>query len=84
MTSAPENKRLAAMRRNPRGDWTIQDVVAVCRDYDVLCEPARGGSSHYKVGHAGVAEKLTIPYKRPIKPVYIRKLVAFLDVVRTL
>lgn len=72
------------MRRNPQGDWTIHDVVAVCREYDVLCEPARGGSSHYKVGYPRVAEKLTIPYKRPIKPVYIRKLVAFLDEVRTL
>jgi hypothetical protein len=29
-----------------------------------------------------MAEKLTIPYKRPIKLVYIRKLVAFIDAVR--
>jgi len=42
----------------------------------------RGGGSHYKVAHAQMAEKLTIPYKRPIKPVYIRKLVAFIDAVR--
>jgi hypothetical protein len=28
-----------------------------------------------------MAEKLTIPYTRPIKPVYIRKLVAFVDAV---
>jgi hypothetical protein len=28
-----------------------------------------------------MAEKLTIPYKRPIKPVYIRKLIAFIDAV---
>ena len=30
------------------------------------------------------ALKLTIPYKRPIKPVYIRKLVAFVDAVSRL
>ena len=35
-----------------------------------------------KVAHPRMAEKLTIPYKRPIKPVYIRKLVAFIDAVR--
>ncbi len=29
-----------------------------------------------------MAEKLTIPYKRRIKPVYIRKLVAFIDAIR--
>jgi hypothetical protein len=31
-----------------------------------------------------MAEKLTIPYKRPIKPVYIRKLTAFVAAVRAL
>ena len=31
-----------------------------------------------------MAEKLTIPYKRPIKPVYIRKLIAFIDAVSNL
>jgi hypothetical protein len=72
------------MRRNPIGDWTIRDVEAVCREYDILCEAARGGSSHYKVAHARMREKLTIPYRRPIKPVYIRQLVAFIDGVRKL
>jgi hypothetical protein len=72
------------MRRNPAADWTIRDVEAVCREHGVLCEPARGGGSHYKVAHPRTAEKLTIPYKRPIRPVYIRKLVAFLDGVRKL
>ena len=47
----------------------------------MLCSPPRGGGSHYKVAHARMTEKLTIPYKRPIKPVYIRKLVAFIDAV---
>ncbi len=43
--------RLERMRRNPVGDWTIRDVEAVCREYAVVCEPARGGGSHYKVAH---------------------------------
>jgi hypothetical protein len=74
--------RLERMRHNPLGDWTIHDVEAVCREHEVLCEPARGGGSHYKVAHPLLAEKLTITYKRPIKPVYIRKFVAFIDAVR--
>jgi hypothetical protein len=76
------SKRLEAMRRNPAGDWRIADVEAVCREYGILCEASRGGSSHYKVAHAKLAAKLTIPYRRPIKPVYIRKLVEFIDAVR--
>jgi hypothetical protein len=76
------SKRLEAMRHNPAGDWTIGDVEAVCREYGILCEPSRGGSSHFKVAHQRISEKLTVPFKRPIKPVYIRKLVNFIDAVR--
>jgi hypothetical protein len=75
------SKRLDDMRNNPRGDWRIDDVEAVCREYGVLCSAPRGGGSHYKVAHPRMTEKLTIPYKRPIKPVYIRKLIAFIDAV---
>jgi hypothetical protein len=65
------SKRLDGMRENPANDWTIRDVEAVCREFGILCEASRGGSS-----------QLTIPFKRSIKPVYIRKLVAFIDAVR--
>lgn len=75
------SKQLEAMRRNPRGDWKIEDVEAVCREFSLLCSPASGGGSHYKVGHPNLVDKLTIPFKRPIKPVYIRKLVEMIDAV---
>ncbi|WP_244466877.1 type II toxin-antitoxin system HicA family toxin [Devosia geojensis] len=65
------------MRQHPRGDWSIRDVVALCKEHGITCEPPRGGGSHYKVYHPARPEILTIPFKRPIKPVYIRKLVAF-------
>lgn len=78
------SRRLDAMRRHPSGDWRIDDVTALCREFGVFCEPPRGGGSHYKVAHPRMAEKLTIPFKRPIKAVYIRKLVAFVDDVRAL
>lgn len=78
------SKRLNAMRRNPLGDWRISDVEAVCREFGVGCSPSRSGSSHYKIMHERVPEILTVPFKRPIKPVYIRKLVAFIDLVRNM
>ncbi|GEP03515.1 hypothetical protein MOX02_15530 [Methylobacterium oxalidis] len=44
-------KRLAGMRRNPAGDWTIDDIAVVCRAYGIDCvPPARG--SHYDISHA--------------------------------
>jgi hypothetical protein len=75
------SKRLDAMRRNPKGDWTIQDVISICWAYGIACTaPSRG--SHYDVSHPLRADILTVPYNRPIRPVYIRKLVAFVDAVK--
>jgi hypothetical protein len=76
------SRRLDQMRRNPSGDWRIEDVIAICREFGIECEASRSGSSHYKVKHLAMAEILTVPFKRPIKPVYVRKLVAFVDAVR--
>jgi hypothetical protein len=72
------SKRLERMRRNPAADWTINDVEAVCREHGIQCMPPRGGSSHYKISHPSQREILTIPFRRPIKPVYVRKLVTFI------
>jgi hypothetical protein len=77
------SKRLELMRRNPRADWTMEDVKSVCREHGILCEASRAGSSHYKVTHPAMAAILTVPFKRPIKPVYIRRLVQFIDAVRS-
>lgn len=75
------SKRLDQMRKHPQSDWTIGDVVALCREFDVICEPPRGGGSHYKIYHPAMTEILTVPFKRPIKAVYIRRLVAYLTEV---
>lgn len=72
------------MRDNPRGDWKISDIEAVCHEFGISCRPARSGGSHYKLGHPRLAAKLIIPFKRPIKPIYIKKLIAFIDEARTL
>ena len=71
------------MRRNPVGNWTITDVAAACRVAGLACTPPRGGGSHDKVNHPALPTILTVPYKRPIKPVYIRKLIAMIDATRS-
>jgi hypothetical protein len=67
------------MRANPRGDWTISDVVALCREHGVRCTPPSGGGSHHKMSHPAHRDILTIPSRRPIKPVYIRAVVRFIE-----
>jgi hypothetical protein len=68
----------ARMRANPSGDWKMKDVEAVCRENDFSCKPPTGGGSHFKVSHPDFHDILTIPARRPIRPVYIRKLVAMI------
>ncbi len=67
------------MRRNPAANWTIADVACVCAEYGARCAPPSGGGSHYKVSHPSQREILTIPRARRVKPVYIRKLVRFIE-----
>ena len=73
------DKLLERMRANPR-DWRIEDVQAVCAAFGIACTAPRKGS-HYKVKHESQAEMLTVPARRPIKPVYIADLVGFIDAV---
>jgi hypothetical protein len=73
------SKRLKAIRANPRADWKIADVEALCLEFGVACKSPAGGGSHYRISHPSAAAKLTIPSRRPIKPVYIRHLIAFID-----
>ena len=72
---------LARMRRNPAGDWMMADVVALCREHGMRCIAPTGGGSHHKVSHPSQRDILTIPYRRPIKAVYIRALVRMVAAV---
>jgi hypothetical protein len=66
------------MRRNPAADWRIEDVERVCREHGLLFRASKG-TSHCHAKHPDAQEILTIPARRPIKPVYIRKLVRYID-----
>lgn len=69
---------LHRMKRNAVGDWNIRDVETVCGEYGLLFRPGKG-TSHCHVKHPAAREILTIPARRPIKPVYIRKLVRYIE-----
>ena len=70
------NKLIVAMRRNPRGDWRIEQLKAIA---DRLGIPYRApGGSHVVFAPIG-KPILTVPERRPIKPVYIRRFVAMIE-----
>jgi len=74
-------KLLAKMRNNPR-DWVLNDVNTVCSQFGLEIRTGKG--SHHVVSHSSVATMVTIPAHRPIKPIYIKKLVELIDRVRSI
>ena len=73
------DKTLDRMRANPR-DWRIgsHEAVAVAHGVNVR----KLGESRAVFEHPGVAEAVSVPARRPIKPVYVRRFVAFIEAVR--
>ena len=76
--SMRRDKLLKKMKNNPRDDWQITDVEKLANRYGFSINRPRGGSSHVTLRHDS-GRRLTIPAHRPIKPVYIRKLVQMID-----
>jgi hypothetical protein len=78
MAMVASGTTLQKMRKNPRG-WRIEELQAVAEENSVQWRrPGRGGS-HVIFSAAGVREIVSVPAKRPIKPVYIKKFVALID-----
>ncbi|HTY65492.1 MAG TPA: type II toxin-antitoxin system HicA family toxin [Alphaproteobacteria bacterium] len=74
-------KTLEQMRNNPRNNWNIADFEKVCSalaDYGVMMRPPARGS-HYKVTCDGIDDILTVPARRPIKPIYVKRFVSMMD-----
>lgn len=72
-----EDKLVRAMRANPR-DWKIADIERVCRIYGISCSAPRRGS-HYKLQHPKINGILTVPARKPIKPIYTKLLLEMID-----
>ncbi|MCY3723102.1 MAG: type II toxin-antitoxin system HicA family toxin [Candidatus Poribacteria bacterium] len=66
------------MRNNPRDNWRITHVETLARRYGFSINRPKRGGSHVTLRHdSGV--RLTIPDHRPIRPMYIRRLVKMID-----
>jgi hypothetical protein len=71
------DKLFEKMKNNPRGDWRIEDVIKVCKLCGLTVEKPTNGS-HYNIKGFAHGKLLTIPYNRPIKFVYIKRLIAYI------
>ncbi|WP_114910739.1 type II toxin-antitoxin system HicA family toxin [Acidibrevibacterium fodinaquatile] len=72
-------KTLEDMRANPR-DWRIASLEAVALAHGANVR--KPGGSHVVFEHPALTEALTVPARRPIKPVYVRRFVQWIDTLR--
>ena len=65
--------------RKSKVDWRIEELQMLAEDNRVEWRrPGRGGS-HVIFSAPGVREIVSVPARRPIKPVYIQKFLALID-----
>lgn len=57
---------------NPK-DVNFQDLDKILRKFGFSCRKPSSGSSHYTYFHTKLPDILTIPYRRPIKAIYVKK-----------
>ncbi|MDN5849462.1 MAG: type II toxin-antitoxin system HicA family toxin [Nitrococcus sp.] len=69
-------KLLARMRANP-SDWRIEDLEAVARRFGI--EVRKTGGSHFVFLHPDAELAVTVPFKRPIKAIYVTQFLALVD-----
>ena len=78
---AATDKTLLKLRRNQNG-WRIEELQAVAGENGVEWRrPGRGGS-HVIFSAGGVREIVSVPAKRPVKPIYIKQFLALIDAAR--
>ncbi|PIE46490.1 MAG: hypothetical protein CSA42_08285 [Gammaproteobacteria bacterium] len=69
-------KTIQKMRENPR-DWKIETLESIARRMGVLIR--KSGGSHVVFFHEQSELVITVPAKRPIKPIYIYQFLSLLD-----
>lgn len=70
-------KILGRMRNNPTG-WRIEDLKTVAARFKI--EYRQPGTRHLTFRHPSGA-KLTVPARKPIKPIYVKKFLELIDEV---
>ena len=70
------DRQLLQMKNNPQDNWRIDALKAIARRHGI--EWRQPGSSHVTFRRAD-GGKLTVPAQRPIKPIYIKQFIKFVE-----
>ena len=74
-------KLLQSMKSSPKSDWTPDNVKTLCQAFHLTFHLTlrQRGTSHAVITNR-CGEHLTIPMHKPIKPLYIKRLVKLIEV----
>lgn len=64
------------IRRNPRGDWKIGDLETIAARYHI---DMRNPSGNHVIFLPQNGPILSVPARRPIKPIYVRLFIEMID-----
>jgi predicted RNA binding protein YcfA (HicA-like mRNA interferase family) len=70
------DKTMQRMRINPK-DWRISSLETVAKKWGIQIR--KTGGSHVVFMHTDSKLVVTIPAKRPIKPIYIKQFLNLID-----
>lgn len=73
-----KHKLIEKMRNNPL-DWRIEQLETIAKHYNINIR--KSGGSHVVFEHSDWTEMLCVPAKRPIKPIYIKRLLTMIDLL---
>jgi hypothetical protein len=73
---AARAKLLESMRRNPRADWRIDDLKSLAAHFGIAWRSPGGSHVTFVAPNGSV---VTVPMRRPIKPIYVKMFVEMID-----
>ena len=74
------SKRLDRIRQNPT-NVSLDDLRRVLEDYGFVLERSEGSHFTFSVIIANQTKLLVVPYRRPVKPIYVKKALQIIDEV---
>ena len=74
-------KRLQKIRQNPN-NVSIDELAQVLKDYGIEYDHATGSHHIYRYTLNGQKLRLSIPYRKPIKAIYVKESILVIDQIR--
>ena len=74
-------KRLQRMRQNPR-NVSFETLRKVLEDYGFVLQRSSGSHWSFSVQIGVRLRLLVVPYRKPVKPVYIREAIKLIDEIQ--